>query len=268
VEQGQAEFRMDLSEDAYVISDSIPPAARHASRSPWPSVPIACVHSCAALVVRDDRAPLAGAMAEQNLRVAVWVGCEGKGPSMIERIKNIIGIVAGIGAAFFLRQKWNRSTHSINGYGPSLPLLALDTVRPGGVQVVRSSFLRPDKGRPVETRKTFCRVLVLQSGPRTSYVQQKGVLSNLKLVTDKNQMPSFRLMKEDITKVGTESVRKRGTALSNKRLSPEKSTGNGRRCQAGYRTLQDGDRVTFEIVQGPKGPQADNVVKMDGKSAE
>src|SRR5258707_7178896 len=44
-------------------------------------------------------------------------------------------------------------------------------------------------------------------------------------------MPSFRLMKEDITKVGTESVRKRGTALSNKRLSPEKSTGNGRRCQ-------------------------------------
>jgi CspA family cold shock protein len=29
----------------------------------------------------------------------------------------------------------------------------------------------------------------------------------------------------------------------------------------GYRTLQEGDRVTFEIVQGPKGPQANNVVK-------
>ena len=37
---------------------------------------------------------------------------------------------------------------------------------------------------------------------------------------------------------------------------------------SGYRTLQEGDRVTFDIVQGPKGPQADNVVKMDGKSAE
>ena len=29
----------------------------------------------------------------------------------------------------------------------------------------------------------------------------------------------------------------------------------------GYRTLQEGDPVDFEVVQGPKGPQAANVSK-------
>ncbi len=32
----------------------------------------------------------------------------------------------------------------------------------------------------------------------------------------------------------------------------------------GYRTLQEGDRVEFEIVQGPKCPQAANVSKPSG----
>jgi CspA family cold shock protein len=34
----------------------------------------------------------------------------------------------------------------------------------------------------------------------------------------------------------------------------------------GYRTLQEGDHVSFELVQGTKGPQAANVVKVEGSS--
>jgi len=34
----------------------------------------------------------------------------------------------------------------------------------------------------------------------------------------------------------------------------------------GYKTLAEGDTVTFEIVQGEKGPQASNVVQ-EGKPA-
>ena len=29
----------------------------------------------------------------------------------------------------------------------------------------------------------------------------------------------------------------------------------------GYKSLQEGDQVEFEIAQGPKGPQASNVTK-------
>jgi CspA family cold shock protein len=30
----------------------------------------------------------------------------------------------------------------------------------------------------------------------------------------------------------------------------------------GFRTLKEGDEVTFEVTQGPKGPQAANVTKV------
>ncbi len=30
----------------------------------------------------------------------------------------------------------------------------------------------------------------------------------------------------------------------------------------GFRSLQEGARVSFEVVQGPKGPAADKVVKL------
>jgi len=30
----------------------------------------------------------------------------------------------------------------------------------------------------------------------------------------------------------------------------------------GYKTLQEGDQVEFEVVRGEKGPQASNVIKL------
>ena len=37
---------------------------------------------------------------------------------------------------------------------------------------------------------------------------------------------------------------------------------------SGYKTLEEGDTVTFEIIQGEKGPQASNVVREKAAKAE
>ena len=34
---------------------------------------------------------------------------------------------------------------------------------------------------------------------------------------------------------------------------------------SGFKSLAEGDRVEFEIVQGQKGPQASDVVKLEGE---
>jgi CspA family cold shock protein len=36
----------------------------------------------------------------------------------------------------------------------------------------------------------------------------------------------------------------------------------------GFRTLHEGDHVEFEIVEGPKGPQAENVVTTQGEESK
>lgn len=35
----------------------------------------------------------------------------------------------------------------------------------------------------------------------------------------------------------------------------------------GYKSLQEGDEVEFEIIQGQKGPQAENVIKLSAQAA-
>jgi len=36
----------------------------------------------------------------------------------------------------------------------------------------------------------------------------------------------------------------------------------------GYKSLKEGDSVSFDIIQGPKGPQADQVILLTGANAQ
>ncbi|MBA4417015.1 MAG: cold-shock protein [Syntrophus sp. (in: bacteria)] len=36
----------------------------------------------------------------------------------------------------------------------------------------------------------------------------------------------------------------------------------------GFKSLTEGERVTFDVVSGPKGPAAENVVKVSGGSKQ
>jgi CspA family cold shock protein len=38
--------------------------------------------------------------------------------------------------------------------------------------------------------------------------------------------------------------------------------------EKGYRTLREGDQVEFDIKIGPRGPQAENVVRLDESSKQ
>ena len=35
--------------------------------------------------------------------------------------------------------------------------------------------------------------------------------------------------------------------------------------EKGYRTLREGEQVEFDVKAGPRGPQAENVVKLEGQ---
>ena len=38
--------------------------------------------------------------------------------------------------------------------------------------------------------------------------------------------------------------------------------------EKGYRTLREGEQVEFDIKMGPRGPQAENVVRLEGSTQQ